>query len=235
MRTHAVLLSAANRPSAQGKASNSLTRPDRNAVGVHHSNGVDGHPCVWQDSAVLDGAAASDLAHAGTIDNPRSLFGKHGAWCEPRAKEVKPLTEGKDLIAYCGLYCGDCFGHRGTVADLARDLRKELRQAHFAKIAESVSAYFPVFKNYKQCYEVLGALVRFRCKNACKGGGGPPFCKIRKCCQKKGVDGCWQCDEFETCEKLDFLEPGHGDAHRRNLKTIRQEGVDSFLSGKKYW
>jgi len=32
--------------------------------------------------------------------------------------------EGRNLIAYGGLYCGDCFSHKEKVADLARDLRK---------------------------------------------------------------------------------------------------------------
>jgi len=143
----------------------------------------------------------------------------------------------KDLIAYCGLYCGDCFGYQGKIADLARDLRKELRQAKFAKTAEflSTDSFFEVFKDYRQCYDVLGAMVRFRCRKACRGGGGPPFCKMRKCCQKKGIDGCWQCDEFETCEKLDFLEPSHGDAHLKNLRKIRKQGVDAFVEGKRHW
>jgi hypothetical protein len=143
----------------------------------------------------------------------------------------------KDLIAYCGLYCGDCFAHKGTVADLARDLRKELRQSKFDKTAESLSnvSFFKVFENYGQCYEVLGALVRLRCKNACRGGGGPPFCKMRKCCQKKGIEGCWECDDLETCEKLDFLRPNHGDAHIKNLRKIKKKGIDEFLEGKKYW
>ena len=30
----------------------------------------------------------------------------------------------KNLTAYCGLYCGDCFNYKGEIADLARDLRK---------------------------------------------------------------------------------------------------------------
>ncbi len=141
--------------------------------------------------------------------------------------------EDKNLIAYCGLYCGDCFGYKGKVADLARDLRKELRQAKFDRVAEGIP--FEEFKHYKECYETLGALVRLRCKNACKGGGGPPFCKMRKCCRKKGIEGCWECDEFETCEKLDFLKPTHGDAHLKNLGNIRKQGVDKFLEGKKYW
>lgn len=147
------------------------------------------------------------------------------------------MPEERDLIAYCGLYCGDCFGYQGKIADLARDLRKELRQAKFSKTADFLStvSFFEVFKNYSQCYEVLGAMVKFRCKNTCKGGGGPPFCKMRKCCQKKGIEGCWQCDEFETCEKLAFLKPSHGDAHIKNLRRINKTGIDSFLSGKRDW
>jgi len=69
----------------------------------------------------------------------------------------------------------------------------------------STISFFKVFENYEQCYEVLEAMVKFRCKNACNGGDGPAFCKIRKCCQKKGIKGCWECSDFETCEKLDFL------------------------------
>ena len=147
------------------------------------------------------------------------------------------MPEGQDLIAYCGLYCGDCFAHKGNIADLARDLRKELRQAKFDRTADSLASisFFEVFKDYRQCYEVLGAMVKFRCKNTCKGGGGPPFCKMRKCCQKKGFDGCWQCDEFETCRNLDFLKPSHGDAHIKNLRIIKEAGVEKFLTGRKFW
>lgn len=143
------------------------------------------------------------------------------------------MTEDKDLIAYCGLYCGDCFGHEGRIADLARDLRKELRQAKFEKFAEAVP--FKEFKHYKECYEVLGAMVKFRCKRTCKGGGGPPFCKVRKCCQKNGFEGCWECDDFETCTKGDFLKPVHGEATTKNLRKLKKQGITKFLDGKKYW
>lgn len=146
------------------------------------------------------------------------------------------MAKKEDLIAYCGLYCDDCIGYRGKAADLARDLRQELRRTRFDKTAEALSKipFFRAYKNYKQCYEVLGALVRFRCKKACRGGGGPPFCKIRKCCRKKHINGCWECDEFETCKKLDFLKPNHGKAHIMNLKIIKKKGIKGFLKGKKY-
>ena len=141
------------------------------------------------------------------------------------------------LIAYCGLYCGDCFGYQGKIADLARDLRRELRHTHFEKTAELMSgiSFFAAFKNYPQCYAVLGSLVKLRCKRGCRQGGGPPYCKIRKCCQKNGYDGCWECVQFESCEHLDFLNTAHGDAHLKNLRKLHKQGVDKFLKGKKYW
>ena len=139
----------------------------------------------------------------------------------------------ENIVAYCGLYCGDCFGYKGIVADLARDLRKELRQSKFDRFAESVP--FKEFQHYKESYEVLGAMVRFRCKRACRGGGGPPFCKIRKCCLKNGFAGCWECDQIENCDKLKFLEPVHKDAHIKNLKNIKKLGVEKWITGKRFW
>jgi hypothetical protein len=129
------------------------------------------------------------------------------------------------------------FGYKGRLADLARDLRKELRQAKLDKHADFMStiSFFEALKDYRQCYEVLGVLVKLRCKKACKGNGGPPFCKIRKCCQKKSIEGCWECNEFETCEKLDFLKSLHGEAHIKNLRALKKKGVERFLKGKRYW
>ena len=142
-----------------------------------------------------------------------------------------------DVVTYCGLCCLDCHGHRGKIADLARDLRKELRQAKYEKFADTI-AKIPIgkpFEHYQQCYNLLGAMVKFRCKKGCRNGGGPPFCKIRQCCQEKKITGCWECNEPETCEKLQFLVPVHGDAHLRNIRIVRKKGIESFILGKRYW
>ena len=141
------------------------------------------------------------------------------------------------MIAYCGLCCQDCHGFQQKIPDLARDLRKELRSSKYQKFADflSTTPFGKGFKNYKECYEVLGNMVKFRCHKGCRDGSGNPFCKIRKCCKKKGYDGCWECDEFEKCEKLGFLEPVHDNGHIKNLNMIKKKGKSEFLKGKRCW
>jgi len=142
---------------------------------------------------------------------------------------------GIEPIGYCGLCCEDCFFHKGEIADLAKELRRKLREGKFNKNYLEFAKFAKEFKDYPTCYSVLGAMVKMRCKHMCRGGGGPPFCKIRRCCQEKGLEGCWECEGFETCSKLDFLKPTHGDAHIRNLRKIKKVGVEEFLKGKRYW
>lgn len=126
------------------------------------------------------------------------------------------------LIAYCGLDCAECVNHKGEIADMARNLRKKLREEKFDKMVPGLSKFFKSFQNYEVCYEVLGAMVRLLCNRACREGGGNPYCKIRLCCQKKEIDGCWECAEFETCQKMDFLKPVHGDEHLKNLRKLKK-------------
>ena len=147
------------------------------------------------------------------------------------------IEQDENLIAYCGLYCGDCHGFSGKIPDLARDLRKELRAMRYDKFAAFLSQYSFAkdFADYETCYKVLGAMVKFRCRKGCRNGGGSPFCKIRKCAQRKGIEGCWLCEMFENCEKVDFLVPVHGDAHVKNLRAIKRKGKENFVKGKRLW
>lgn len=58
------------------------------------------------------------------------------------------MSNNENLIAYCGLYCGDCFGYKGKIAELAKDLRKELRQEKFEIMIKGIP--FKALKNYKE-------------------------------------------------------------------------------------
>jgi len=65
------------------------------------------------------------------------------------------IEESEDLVAYCGLYCGDCHGYTGRIADLARDLRKEIRQTRYDLFAKEMasSPYGKIYKHYDECYD----------------------------------------------------------------------------------
>ncbi len=139
----------------------------------------------------------------------------------------------EELIAYCGLYCGDCFGYKGQIADMARDLRALLRKNKFDKVAKAVP--FKAFQSYAECYECLGGMVKLRCKKGCRQGGGDPYCAIRTCCRRKELEGCWECGEFTDCQKHDFLKEVHGDAAKKNLRKLSKKGKAAFLSGKRNW
>jgi hypothetical protein len=148
------------------------------------------------------------------------------------------MTEKKtDLIAYCGLYCGDCPAYTQTLANLARDMRAELRHYRFGQMADQMSKepFFEEFKHYDKCYRLLGTMMKLRCTKLCKGNGGPPNCKIRNCARKKGFDGCWQCDDFVSCKNLEILKDNYGSANLRNLRKLRKQGPAAFVKGKRYW
>jgi hypothetical protein len=79
-------------------------------------------------------------------------------------------------------------------------------------------------------------MIKFRREKGCRSGDGPPFCKIRNCCQAKKILGCWECTKDLTrCEKLTVLAPVHGEAHLQNIRTLQKKGIDGFISGKRNW
>jgi hypothetical protein len=74
------------------------------------------------------------------------------------------MSEKTNMIAYCGLYCTECPSHLGVIADLARDLRKELRKYRYDVLAAALpemTSFFDYFKHYPEAYQHLSV----RCGN----------------------------------------------------------------------
>ncbi len=147
------------------------------------------------------------------------------------------MREEIELIGYCGLYCGDCIRYRSKASDLARELLCELQATEFDKYAaiksNSVDQLDAVkkFEHYGECCKVLEAIAALQCNSPCRisGGCAPPPCDVLACCRKKGFDGCWQCDEFEKCEKFESFRAIYGDSPRQNLRTIKKFGLDKWV------
>lgn len=142
------------------------------------------------------------------------------------------------LISYCGLYCGECIIRTGKIAELAEALAEQLQSCRFEKYANGLSQLEVSLKplaHYAEFSAVLDSLSELRCPEICKNGGGSSACKIRKCCQEKEMESCWQCEEMEQCEKLAWLQPINGDANLKNLRILKNDGIQKFLEGPKYW
>jgi hypothetical protein len=199
---------------------------------------ISNHSNKTRKISYLGGIPDAPVSVKHSLGNPGRIFSLPLGKNMPSKPDTLCMVEKNlEVITYCGLCCLDCHGYTGKIAGLARDLRKELRSAQYEKIATAIAntPFGKPFAHYGECYELLGAMVKFRCKKGCRNGGGPPFCQIRKCCQKKEIAGCWECSDAEECTKLDFLKPVHGDGHKKNIRAIQKKGLGGFVAGKRNW
>ena len=142
-------------------------------------------------------------------------------------------TKCSELTSYCGLYCGDCFRHISETPELSNKFLVDLFNYGWGKY-DGISSN-KAFQNYRQCFDVLEAIIERRCEDPCRNGGGCKTfkCKIIQCCMMNGFEGCWECWCFEDCERLEFLKPFHGDTITKNLHKIKELGLDNW-AGHRY-
>ena len=144
----------------------------------------------------------------------------------------------KQYLGYCGLYCGDCLGRTGVIADAARDFLDDLDKYEFEKTAFSV---FPSeLANYDDLLDMLMFMENLRCNRLCREiDGGESKCIVRECCVENGYFACNSCENFEDCDKLKMiLGRLHFEACRRNLRDVNEIGLEKWLAeGTKhhYW
>ena len=136
-----------------------------------------------------------------------------------------------ELVAYCGIYCGDCLGYTGVIADGAEAFSQVLDRYQFQRTAAGI---FPEeLSDYERFREILSFMTDLRCPGRCRkpeGEAVPPGCVVRDCCIEKGLYACYECDEFESCDKLRDLHGNlHYDACLRNMRAMREKGLDAWL------
>ena len=119
-----------------------------------------------------------------------------------------------EFTGYCGLNCAECFSYKKTVSEAAKALRREL---HTVKLKDFWTE-IPFLGEYENFKRSLDGLAKLRCTKACRAGGGNPWCKMRACCIKKQVAGCWECDDFETCNRI-------VERHKKELRKIKKAGI----------
>ena len=128
------------------------------------------------------------------------------------------LPKNKNLIAFCGIDCSQCFSYKMTVSDIAKSLKRELQSSKVKNFWKEL----PFLGKYEPFKKSLDGLAMLRCPKGCLGGGCNPLCKIRKCCQKKNFRSCAECELMESCDKLAVISKGDKKANLKNLKLLNQ-------------
>ncbi|MEM4703655.1 MAG: DUF3795 domain-containing protein [Candidatus Bathyarchaeia archaeon] len=130
----------------------------------------------------------------------------------------------KNLIAYCGLYCGACGLYQGKIKQAVENLRGIMATYGFDKFASELARWEPSFRHYPEFEKVMdGILKLFSECPTCEAGGGPPACPIRECCKPKGYTTCVECPEMGTCEKVQ-----QRDWITKRLKEIKEKGLENW-------
>lgn len=137
-----------------------------------------------------------------------------------------------ELVAYCGLYCGDCLGYTGVIADAALAFNAVLARYQFERTAAHI---FPEeLPDYASFRGKLAFMSELRCSGRCRKAEGevvPTGCAVRNCCIDKGFFACYECAEFETCAKLRELHGElHYDSSLRNMRAMRELGLKAWLA-----
>lgn len=103
-------------------------------------------------------------------------------------------------LAPCGLDCGRCADYEnGEIKHLSSSLIRLL--GSYERVAKMKAEARPLFNNYAQFEDILTAFSRASC-SGCRGENVQCFiiCAAKTCHKEKGVDFCFQCDEY-PCEK----------------------------------
>jgi len=145
------------------------------------------------------------------------------------------MNKRMELLAYCGLYCGDCAGHSGRLADAASELANAIDAHEFDRTAECLFA--DEIPDYGAFRETLGFLTELRCEAPCRARDpSSTTCAVKACCIERGYFACHECDGFETCDTLRDNVERCGYASLENIRSIREAGLDAWLaSGKRRW
>jgi hypothetical protein len=108
----------------------------------------------------------------------------------------------KKNLAPCGLNCVKCMAHaEGDIKRCADELTRLL--GSFDTYAERFSKFAPVFSNYPAFKALLTHFTTASCRGCRSGDCIYPNCGVGPCTRQKGLDFCFQCDEF-PCDKSNF-------------------------------
>ena len=134
-----------------------------------------------------------------------------------------------ELVTYCGIYCGDCLGYTGVIADAADEFLDVLDRHKFYLNAKNM---FPAqLSDYDSLVDMLLFMTELRCHKTCRERTDEEArCAVMDCCKSRGYFSCHECNDFEHCEILASSLGGlHLEASLRNLREMRDMGLEAWI------
>lgn len=124
------------------------------------------------------------------------------------------------LVTYCGLYCSLC-SQKNRIPKKAKELQDIMKKEGY----EDWGGELPDFKEF---WKFLKRLRKLEHSGSCRDGKcGAPFCAIRKCAVKKGIDICVFCKEY-PCNKIESIAKGYPTL-LADGKRIKKIGINKWV------
>jgi hypothetical protein len=146
----------------------------------------------------------------------------------------------RNKTTFCGISCNDCIPGNKELFSTIRKLEKILKNIGFEKYASFKAQKSNIFNEYNIFDQVLNEIRRLECSGSCYEGpeselGCNSNCEIRKCVLEKDLDGCWDCEQSNVCEKLSDMKKFHPSI-TQNLEAIKEHGIENWFDhrGKHY-
>jgi hypothetical protein len=167
-----------------------------------------------------------------------------------------------NYVSACGLTCCDCLFYKNEFFQAAKTMKRlideyrfdvffnslsksatsEAIAAHLRRDGSQLEAMFRVFEHMPDFVRVLEGLIYLECQHTCREGNGcsiggtPHQCAALECVNSKGLDGCWKCAEYKTCDKLGFQRKSYGKTVTDNLDLLERAGTTSLRArGNQYY
>jgi hypothetical protein len=138
-----------------------------------------------------------------------------------------------DLVAPCGLHCEKCLAFQGGEIHELSSRLAELLGSNFKTYAKRFQGMNPVFDGYEEFRDLLEFMGQGTCRGCRSGGSLFHQCPIQMCVMERGIDFCYQCEDF-PCE-LDGV-PGmlkkRWEANNTKLQSMGPEKYLEMLRGK---
>ncbi|HZX46637.1 MAG TPA: DUF3795 domain-containing protein [Clostridia bacterium] len=106
-------------------------------------------------------------------------------------------------LAACGLDCSRCADHKnGEIRELSVRLSELLKG--YERMAKIRSGVIPAFEGFGKFKEVLEAFANASC-GGCRSNDikCPIDCHVKTCHKEKGVDFCFQCNDYPCSSHID--------------------------------